>query len=349
MPIVTQGYWFRCLRESILNIHDRSPLAMARARHALMQAGLDATVDLEPAASVTNEVWMTSTHVVRVNRRPNQRLRREAMLGPTLPAEIGYPSVVAYGGRLGADWLVATRIPGRVLSRCWPDLTDDRRRDAIRQLAAKLKRLHQTPCLAELPPIDAPQMLRGETLSPVMSLLVALDEVRAMAHVDYGLIGDVEQAIYRLTPAIEPFASPHLVHSDLTFENVLWDGEMITAILDFEWARTAPADVDLDVLLRFCCYPELHVADDYVDRTHAKDYADVPWWLAEDYPELFDHPRQLDRLTLYSIAYDIRDLTMCPPAAPARQLNEHHALNRLRRTVDGRGHLDILDSAVGAI
>jgi aminoglycoside phosphotransferase len=330
-------------------MNDRSPMAMARARHALMQAGLDATVELEPASSVTNEVWMTPTHVVRVNRRPNQRLRREAFLGPTLPPEIGYPEVVAYGGRLGADWLVVKRLPGRVLSRCWPDMSVGQRREAIRQLAAKMKRLHQTPGPAELPPIDAPQMLRGDTLSPVMSLLVAIDQVRALQHIDQMLMAEVEKAVYRLTSAIEPFANPYLVHSDLTFENILWDGERITAILDFEWARTAPRDVDLDVFLRFCCYPELHVADDYVARTRAEDYADVPWWLAEEYPELFNHTRQLDRLTLYAIAYDIRDLTMYPPAAPAHQLNEHHAINRLRRTIDGRSHLDVLDSAVSVV
>ena len=76
-------------------------MAMARARHALMQAGLDPSVPLTAASSVTNEVWLTDSHVVRVNRRPNQRLRREAILGPSLPSEIGYPLVVAYGGRLG--------------------------------------------------------------------------------------------------------------------------------------------------------------------------------------------------------------------------------------------------------
>ncbi|MEM9927434.1 MAG: hypothetical protein AAF915_27470, partial [Cyanobacteria bacterium P01_D01_bin.50] len=67
----------------------RNPMAMARARHALLHAGLDSTVPLEPASSVTNEVWMSESHVIRVNRRPNQRLRREAVLGPSLPAEIG--------------------------------------------------------------------------------------------------------------------------------------------------------------------------------------------------------------------------------------------------------------------
>ena len=108
--------------------------------------------------------------------------------------------------------------------------------------------------------------------------------------------------------------------------------------------RTSPADVDLDVFLRMCCLPHLHVGDEWVDRTRPEDYAEVPWWLREDYPELFAVPRQFDSLRLYSIAYDIRDMTMFPPPVPANQLNEHHSLNRLCRTVVGNGHLDHLDT-----
>ena len=327
----------------------RNPMAMARARHALLQAGLDSTVPLEAASSVTNEVWLTPTHVVRVNRRPNQRLRREAILGPSLPQEIGYPMVVAYGGRMGADYLVLKRVAGEPLAQCWPTMSVSMRREAIRQLAKKMKRLHQTPGPADLPVIDAPQMLRGETLSPVMSLLVALDQARSLPHVERALIDDVERMVYDLTPAIEPFDSKYLVHGDLTFENILWDGERISAILDFEWARTSPADVDLDVFLRMCCLPHLHVGDELVDRTKPEDYAEIPWWLREDYPELFEVPRQFDRLRLYAIAYDIRDLTMFPPPAPANQLNEHHSLNRLRRAVVGNSHLDRLDTGAGVI
>ena len=324
-------------------------MAMARARHALLHAGLDSTVPLEPASSVTNEVWLTATHVVRVNRRPNQRLRREAILGPSLPAEIGYPMVVAYGGRMGADYLVLKRVPGHPLAHCWPTMSTDQRRSAVSQLAVKLRRLHQTPGPANLPVIDAPQMLRGETLSPVMSLLVALDQARSLPHVDRGLIDDVERMVYDLTPAIEPFDSAFLIHGDLTFENILWDGTTITAVLDFEWSRTSPADVDLDVFLRMCCLPHLHVGDDFVAQTRAEDYALVPWWLRQDYPELFDVPRQFDRLRLYAIAYDIRDLTMFPPPAAANQLNENHALNRLRRAVVGSSHLDFLDTGAGVV
>ncbi len=324
-------------------------MAMARARHALMQAGLDPSVPLEAASSVTNEVWLTPRHVVRVNRRPNQRLRREAILGPRLPAEVGYPMVVSYGGRMGADYLVLRRVPGRPLAHCWPDMSRESRRGAIHQLATKLRRLHITPGPADLPRIDAPQMLRSDTLSPVMSLLVALDQVRSLPHVDRGLIDDVERLVFDLTPAIEPFESRYLVHGDLTFENILWDGHHITAILDFEWARPSPPDVDLDVFLRVCCLPQLHVGDAYYQATRPEDYAEVPWWMQEAYPELFAVPRQLDRLRLYSIAYDIRDLTMFPPPAPAAQLHEYHALNRLRGTVTGRSHLDLLDASAGVV
>ena len=55
-------------------------------------------------------------------------------------------------------------------------------------------------------------------------------------------------------------------------------------------------------------------------------------------------PSQFKRLTLYSIAYDLRDLLMFAPAAPAQQLNELHSLNR-PETVAGRSHLDLLDAA----
>ena len=40
------------------------------------------------------------------------------------------------------------------------------------------------------------------------------------------------------------------------FENVLYHDGRIQAILDFEWARRGPRDIDLDVLLRFVFFPK---------------------------------------------------------------------------------------------
>jgi hygromycin-B 7''-O-kinase len=319
-----------------------SRLALARARHALGAAGLNPNMPLERADSVTNEVWLAPRYVVRVNRRPDQRLHREAQLSARLPAEVGYPEIVAHGGDIGSDWVVSRRSDGDVLSRCWPTMDNDDRRDAVRQLALRLRRLHAVECPGGLPEIEAPQLLGSVAGSPVTRLLSALEAAAILVYVDRLLLADVADVVRETQDALEPFDATTLIHGDLHFQNVLWDGRSVTALLDFEWARAAPADLDLDVFLRFCAYPYLHVAEDYEHLTLAEDYERVPWWLADDYPELFEQPRQLDRVRLYSIAYDVRELLLYPPRRPLRELSEHHPHHRLARTLSGRGHLDAL-------
>ena len=51
----------------------------------------------------------------------------------------------------------------------------------------------------------------------------------------------------------------------------------------------------------------------YASDTLARDYADVPYWLAEDYPELFSRPAQLDRCRIYAAAWDVEELLAYPP------------------------------------
>jgi aminoglycoside phosphotransferase len=317
-------------------------LAQLRARHALSEAGLDPRIPLQPASSVTNEVWLAPEVVVRINRQPDQRLRREAALARALPAELGYPTIVGYGGELGADWLIVERRPGQALSRCWPDLSPELRREAIRQLSARLRLLHRTeaPHLATLH--QTPQLLDSASsgLRATKRLLDALDEAAKLPHVVPEVIHAAYRRVVETADALEPFDQPTLVHGDLTFENILWDRDHITALLDFEWARTGPADLDLDVILRFCALPKLHVAADYEHRTHPRDYADVPTWLLNDYGKLFTHPRQLTRLRLYAIAWDVRELLLYPPDDIPARLHPQHAWNRLVRTLNADSYLD---------
>ncbi|GIU85435.1 MAG: hypothetical protein KatS3mg008_2210 [Acidimicrobiales bacterium] len=311
-----------------------------RARMALREAGLASSVPLTRASSVTNEVWLTDRWVVRVNRTPNQRLRREAALAEQLPPEIGYPPVVAYGGTVGADWLILERQPGEPLARSWPIMSPYDRRNAIRHFATKLRAVHSAPAPKDLPVAESPPLIGGEAEgSPTERLCDALGRLLDMEHVDRRLVEDAMRLVDELSDALEPWEAEHLVHGDLTFENVMWDGSRVTAILDFEWARGGPPDLDLDVFLRFCALPFLHVADDLVPVTHERDYEKVPWWLAEEYPELFEVPRLYDRLRIYSIAFDAHDLLTYPPKAPAKDLSPYHAINRLRNTLAETDHL----------
>ena len=319
-------------------------LAEVRARTALRGAGLDPTVPLERASSVTNEVWLTATHAVRVNRRPTNRLYRESLVAAVLPPEVGYPKVVAHGGGRGEDWLVAERMPGEPLAHRWPDLSDarapPRRRAAGR--AARRAPPHPRP---GRPPSDRarPAAARGRRQrSHAARWWSALHRAMTLKHVDPVMLADAAELVARLAPALVPFEADTLVHGDVTFENVLWHEGEVTALLDVEWARPGPRDLDLDILLRCAAYPDLHVGEAHVERTRAEDYAEVPWWLGKAYPALFEYPRQIDRVRVYSIAYDVRDLLASPPAVAPRHLPDRHAYHRLQRVVERKSYIDVL-------
>ena len=320
--------------------------AMVRARTALRDAGLDPGVELERASSVTNEVWLTDTHSVRINRHPSNRLYREALVAEAIPPEVGYPRIVAHGGDRGQDWLVQERLPGRPLAHVWPELTVEQRERAVVGLAERLAALHSTRAPVDLPPIESsPQLLELGAADPTQPVIEALERAARLDHVDPVLLVEARDLVLRLAPTIIPFEGTTLVHGDVTFENVLWHDDEVTALLDLEWARPGPSDLDLDILLRCAAYPHLHVAEAFEARTRVEDYDDVPWWLGQAYPSLFEYPRQIDRVRIYSIAYDVRDLLAAPPTVPPHQLPELHAHHRLERVVRRKSYIDALGRA----
>lgn len=324
-----------------------SGLGRARALRALATVGVPSK-GLVRADSVTNDVWLTDDYVVRVNRDASLRLHREAVLSQVLPPVIGYPAVVQHAGEVGSDWLVSVRVPGRPLSRCWPTMTPQVRRRAVKQLADKLRVVHATRCPRLDGLVDAPQLLDAAPTGrrAVNRLLVAIEQACRLPNVDPGPLRDAAQLVEATAGALEPFDVGTIVHGDLTFENVLWDGDRVTAILDFEFARPGPPDLDLDVLLRFAALPHMHVAADYEAETRAADYADVPWWLAEDYPELFAHPQQFERMRIYSLAWDVREVLEFPPTEPVNRLHRHHPLKRISHVLRGTSYLDRLNGGV---
>ena len=244
-----------------------------------------------------------------------------------------------------AEWLISKRTPGVELSRAWPTMSEPQRREAIRQLADALRCLHATgQPITETGPLRPPFLDRDSLECPhqlpASRVLTLLGRASHLQYVDAGLIAGAVELVQSIAPALEDDGeAPGLVHGDAHFENVLWHDDAITAILDFEWSRPAAADIDLDIILRFCADPALHVADDYRHLADARQYQAVPTWLREAYPELFAHPRLRDRLMLYDLAYDVRHLLQHPPTDSINALPHHHALRRIRRTVDGRNHL----------
>jgi aminoglycoside phosphotransferase (APT) family kinase protein len=323
---------------------EQTKLAELRARRALVSAGLASGPDVSVTRveSVTNEVWERGDVVIRVSGSIGRRLRREAALAGQLLPGVLYPAIVAVGEEGGIDWLVLDRVPGEPLVRCWPGLDIAQRRTAIEHLAGALRALHETPApleLADRPDGPHPLSAGPNAVAPVFAVL---ERASALRWVDRGMIADAIDLVGALGEALGSFTSATLVHGDLHFQNVLWNGDHVSALLDLEYARAAPPDLDLDVFLRFCAFPVLFVPVGREAEAHTDLYADVPHWLRDAYPELFAHPRLFDRLRVYAIAFDAQDLVANPPRMAVSKLTSEHPYHRLGATVRGRSHIDAL-------
>ena len=207
-------------------------------------------------------------------------------------------------------------------------------------ISCLLRRFRVTLTPDDIAPIEAaPQLIEASAAPPVRPLLEGIERLAADPRADQGIIGATRDYVVDNWTKLDGFDDGHLIHGDLTFENMLWDGRDVSAIIDFEWCRGAPADVDLDVLLRCCALPEAHVAASHQDRTRARDYADVAFWLAEDYPALFSHPDLSERLMLYALSFEVRLATMTPLPANRPEDPMGHPYNRLIGLVSSGGHL----------
>ena len=124
-----------------------------------------------------------------------------------------------------------------------------------------------------------------------------------------------------------------LVHGDLHLQNVLSDGGELTGVLDFEWTRPGPPDLDLDVLLRSIADPSVHLRGGTASPLHRSDFEGVVGWLRAAYPDLFAHPHLAQRLWVYRLAYDVRNLLDRPGGDLS---SPHHPYQRIVSSL--RGH-----------
>jgi aminoglycoside phosphotransferase (APT) family kinase protein len=303
---------------------------------------------LQRVASYSNAVWLGRTVVLRV--APPERswaFAHEQDVLQRLPSVVPRASVEVTGTHQGQPWLVLRRLPGRELGRVWPGLTRAQRRDLIQYLGKVLRALHTV----ELPVGWQRPDLRPETLSrrrtalevadpyqqPPERIFALAEAARARPFVDVGL---VEASLALVAERLPLFTRDRrvLVHTDLHWENLLVEGATLAGVLDFEMARPGAPDLELDVLLRFCCWPHLPAAADYEHLLRPADFRALPEWLAAAYPELFAGPRLRERLEVYAVLHDLRQGIQFPET-PGRRQPAWSPWNRLRATLSGTSYL----------
>ncbi|MEO8397926.1 MAG: aminoglycoside phosphotransferase family protein [Chloroflexota bacterium] len=283
--------------------------AFERANEVIQAANLEDIFALERSGGGrSNEVWFYGPYVIRVQVQGGGLLESEMRLLRNLPSSIPHAPVVA----AGESWIVQRRGGGEPLSKVWSSLSLAKRRAAAQQIAAILINLHQVRISGT--PSLPPGWFAGLLPAEILKLAAQLRD-----H-DPALLDEVALFTRRTMAEITPPLRWGFIHRDLHFDHVLWNGERVTALLDFESAVIAPRELELEMIMRFCRYPALY------SELEPEDLEPLLGWLQEDYPLLFSEAGLERRLRLYSIEHDLRLL---------KERADQATLDRLRAAIAG--------------
>jgi aminoglycoside phosphotransferase len=330
----------------------------ARLARVLRAVRLPAAAAPVLLPSDSNDVWRIGPAVLRVCWRGDRgRFAREAAVTRALPAGVPYPEVLDTGSDGDLAWQVTRIVEGVPLAMLWRGLSRAERRDAVHQIGKALAALHAHRFPAGvIAALTAPRPVGDTSMSALVgaditalplwraeSLLVA---ARPEGRADRALIDDVAARFRELADAdplgnaalaeVGPLAAAPLatagppvgavtcVHGDAHLANALWKDGRLTALLDFEWVRLGPPDLEIEPYLR-------------ADATGLTDTGrrEVLDWLAESYPAMFTVPDLMRRLWLYQLANAVRELFLDRPGQPP----DDGAQRQLRRIVENPDHL----------
>ena len=103
-----------------------------------------------------------------------------------------------------------------------------------------------------------------------------------------------------------------LAHGDFGFNQVLWEGGRVTALLDLEMAHAETPDWDLGGFLATCLDPARMAPAHVAAASRPEDYREAPIWLREAYPELCAAPALRERLALQALVLRWPELLAAP-------------------------------------
>ncbi|GAA3431171.1 phosphotransferase family protein [Kutzneria kofuensis] len=192
--------------------------------------------------SLSHDVYLGADVVVKI-ADGHTRLSREIALAPHLPAGITAP-LLASGAHDAVRYACYTRVPGQP-----PDMNAVEAKTAralAEQAIQRLDRLHDwTPPAEALPTLRETLDHGGFTTQEALHEEIdRLSRHEVPRHLLDGLTAIAKDAPPRAKTTVP-------VHADCHWDNWLVDGDAVTALLDFEWARFGEPLDDWVFVIRF--------------------------------------------------------------------------------------------------
>ncbi|WP_231919897.1 phosphotransferase family protein [Microlunatus soli] len=309
----------------------------------LTDADLPATGRFLLKAGWVSRVWVGDDYVVRLNTdgRFRDAYRHEATVINLLAGSgVPHARLLAHGEGPDGPWYISERLPGRTLHEAWPTADSATRQAMIESLGSALRALHQVRVPADLLPpwlaaaLDGTKPWAAFHPPVVGATLRQVEAARRASDHDARLLDDVADWVQERQPL---FATDEqvLVHGDLHGANLMVDQGRVTGLIDFAEALAQPADVELDLILRWCAKAREIPPTPDEPGLDESTLTEVPRWLHGAYPELFEREHLRERLNFYDMFGELTLYAQHPYADDRKAAHD-----RIVRLLSGHNYLD---------
>lgn len=220
------------------------------------------------------------------------------------------PKIIDSGVVAGKQYLLMEKIQGNKLSASWLAFSDYQKENFIVKIAEQLKILHSVHFKKYSPqrPREFDNLKDSlEYFTKKQTEFVTKDNKTFDARTTEN-ISFVRNYFDENISKLNETGTAVFVHNDLHFENIMYQDDTITGLIDFDFARQAPRDYELWHLLDFFNTPVYYVEKKLEDMWKKYEMGNEIQLFKKYYPELFAHPDLATRLKLYFMDQIFGDL-----------------------------------------
>lgn len=193
------------------------------------------------------------------------------------------------------EYLVLEYVDGETLARAWPKSSDNRKRHYCQQLSHEMEKLHRVSSARSGALIDSPFIQWWTN-----RVEARFQRAQQMGNIPSGILEALRMYVTQHRAVLDVPSIEGIVHSDLHFENIIVNNGEVVALIDFETARWAPIDYELEKIITFSLAPRGFVEPDLQEHYRAvvSEYVRT---IHVTYPQLFARALLVERVKLYLI------------------------------------------------
>lgn len=218
----------------------------------------------------------------------------------------------------GKFFMIYPKIEGDNLYSKWHLLSNDEKKNIIKQLCDILRIINKSPYdeFKQKFKINFSDNWHDKILNQIKKSLNKIEQKKLLSpkfiQVIRKFVDDNHHVLKEQKLA--------LVYWDSHFDNILVQDTKIVGILDFERTEVSSIDFILDIVKRMVEYPKKYMSEKFEKFAKKEDYVHLLDWFQEFYPELFDFKNLDKRLDLYAVEHDLDTLIWYPNSKEVKQM-----------------------------